>query len=167
MAFKSEGQGNPGKQPRRKKSVRQELIKLEAIAALLDIVLERAERGEIHVWPCKPVELKYFARCEDKNNVAITCFASPNKWSIRGWHLDITSVDGFAMTHLLTRQYAAVVYRYVEVTRKDGAIASRTERTVIVAHTKDYRAIVAEMFKPVTLKTTPAPAQPAKAPPKK
>lgn len=167
MPFKKEGEGNPGRQPKRKAGVRKELLKIKAIAALCDIVLERAERGELNILQCRPIELQYFERCDSKNGVVITCAAgeTSNKWAVRGWHLDITAVDGFEVAYCLTQKKGVMVYRWREITRRDGKVIDAVDRTAIIAYLPSFKAIVAEMKKPATKKSV-TPKTASATPPK-
>lgn len=138
------GENVKGKNPRRSPKARRERTKVEAISALLDIVLERAESGEIRIFESRPVELAYFDRREE--NPVVMCAGTPNNWVVRGWHIDVAEMDAYELVRELTKKKSAAVYRTKEII-KDGAVVKGVRtRTWVVFHSKVGYAIVAETF---------------------
>lgn len=134
-----------GKNPRRSPKARRERVKIEAIAALLDNVKERADSGLIRIFDRRPVELRYFDRRED--NPIVMCSGTPNNWAVRGWHVDVTQMDAYELVRELTRKQSAAVYRMQEVTLEGSVVKNILIRTWVVFHAKAGYAIVAETFK--------------------
>lgn len=137
-----DGENVKGKNPRRSPKARRERVKVEAISALLDIVLERANKMEIRIFESRPVELQYFDRREE--NPTVLCAVHPNNWVVRGWHVDVSTLDAYELVRELTRKKSAAVYRVKEITKEGAVVKSEVTRTWVVFHSKVGYAIVAE-----------------------
>lgn len=149
LVGESGNEGTTWKNPRRSPKARRERLKIEAIASLLDVVLERAERGEIRFFENRPSELSYFDRRED--NPIIVCSGTPHNWAVCGWHVDVRTLDAYELVRELTRKQSAAVYRVKEVNCESSVVKSLFVRTYVVFHSKAGFAIVASTCKAVSL----------------
>lgn len=114
------------------------------------MVLERAESGEVRIFESRPVELAYFDRREE--NPTVLCAVSPNNWVVRGWHVDVSTLDAYELVRELTRKKSAAIYRKQEIIKDGAVVKGERTRTWVVFHSKVGYAIVAETstFKSLT-----------------